>query len=331
MPAVLRLVLLTLSALASMSVPAQAWSDAGHKIIAAIAWRQLTPQQRQRVLSLLTHHPRYVEDFREEMPDTLTDVEDRHEWTFLQAAVWPDIARGYPEELQERFHHSTWHYINHPLLLLPADRHVDIAELKLNLHVRPPQSADDTMNIVQTIRLARRELSDRRTPLRDQALWLTWLCHTVGDLHQPLHSTTMINAARLPEGDRGGNTIPTKQRGNLHALWDNFPGGKLQLAEARKRALTWMQDTELRAQAMPAARILNEDIWWQESRHLSESAVYDEEVRTYLKQLPPRPIDKETPKLTLSEDYLERGGQISRVRILEAGLRLGAVLQEIFP
>lgn len=330
MSGVVRRVLLTLMVLASISLPAEAWSDAGHKIIATIAWRQLTPQQRQNVLGVLAHHPRYVADFREAMPDNLSDPEDRHEWTFLQAAIWPDIARGYPEELKERFHHSTWHYINHPLVLMPADRHVD-ERLKLNLHVRPPQVADESMNIVQTIRFARRELSDRRAPLREQALWLTWLCHTVGDLHQPLHATTMINAARLPEGDRGGNTIPTKQRGTLHTLWDNFPGGKLQLAESRKRALTWMNDPELRAQALPSERVLNEEVWWQESRQLSETVAYDEEVRTYLKQLPPRPIDHETPKLTLSEDYLERGGRIARMRILEAGLRLGAVLREVFP
>lgn len=310
---------------------AHAWSDAGHRIIAAIAWRQLSPRQRAIILDTLSHHPRYAEDFRRHLPDKLTDVDDHPEWFFQQAAVWPDIARGLPEPQKALFHHGTWHYINHPLHLLPADQHHDIADLELNLHLRPPRDAEETMNIVQVIRFSRRELQQHHRPESERALWLTWLFHTVGDLHQPLHSTTMINAARLPGGDRGGNTINTKQRSNLHALWDNFPGEKIQIAESRKRALTWMNDPELKARALPASRELNEEVWWRESRHLSETVVYDEEVRSYLKHLPEKPITKETPRLTLSEEYLERGGHISRVRILEAGFRLGAVLNELFP
>ncbi|HET6423705.1 MAG TPA: S1/P1 nuclease, partial [Planctomycetaceae bacterium] len=232
---------------------------------------------------------------------------------------------------KDRFHHSTWHYINQPLFLRAEDRHFDIAHLELNLHVHPPRVADESMNIVQTIRLARREIGRAQLPDAERALWLTWLFHTVGDLHQPLHSTTLIDAARLPDGDRGGNSIPTKQRGNLHALWDNFPGEKIQLSESRKRALTWLHDVDLEAEAVGAADEVNEEVWWKESHRLCASVVYDEEVRSYLKHLPPEPIEKDTPRLTLSEDYLKRGGHVSRVRILQAGLRLGAVLNELFP
>ncbi len=312
------------------SRPGWAWSDAGHKIIAAIAWRQLHDSQRDKILELLSHHPRFAEDFHGYLPEALTDPVDQREWTFQQAAIWPDIARGLPEAEKERFHHSTWHYINFPLYLTPADREHGAAALKLNVQVQTPRASDETMNIVQTIRLARRELQQRHHPRAEQALWLTWLFHTVGDLHQPLHSTTMINVERLPEGDRGGNAISTSQRGNLHALWDGFPGGRIQLAESRSRALKWLNDAELHAEAAPSVRELNEEIWWQESRKLSETVVYDSEVRTFLKQLPAEPVGEKGVKLTLTEDYLERGGHVSRVRVLTAGLRLGAVLNELF-
>lgn len=314
-----------------LQTTAAAWSDAGHKIIASIAWRQLRPEQRTEILALLAQHSRYHEDFLRQRPETLTDHEERAEWLFLQAAVWPDIARGFPPTEKERFHHSTWHYINKPLYLTTADRERGAAALELNQVLEPPRMPEETMNIVQTIRFARRELSQTDRPAAERALWLTWLFHTVGDLHQPLHSTTMINVDRLPEGDRGGNRILTQQRSNLHALWDGFPGGKIQLAESRKRALTWMHDPDLMAATRTATRNLNEEDWMRESQRLSESAVYDEEVRTFLKQLPAEPLADNSPRLTLTEDYLERGGLISRRRVLEAGLRLGAVLNHLFP
>ncbi|MDP1797238.1 MAG: S1/P1 nuclease [Planctomycetaceae bacterium] len=310
---------------------AHAWSDAGHKIIAAIAWRQLRPEQRHEVLRLLSHHPRYEEDFLRQQPESLTDEEDRHEWLFQQAAVWPDITRGLPELEKTRFHRSTWHYINKPLFLTPTDERHGAAALQLNQAVIPPRAAEETMNIVQAIRFARRELAHHEHPVAERALWLTWLFHTVGDVHQPLHSTTMINVPRLPDGDRGGNAIPTKQRGNLHALWDGFPGGRVQLAESRQRALTWLHDPELLAATKNAARELNEEVWLRESQQLSETVVYDDEVRTFLKQLPAEKLTEPGPRLELTEEYLERGGHLSRRRILQAGLRLGAVLDRLFP
>lgn len=313
------------------SSPAAAWTDAGHKIIAAIAWRQLRPEQRTDVLRVLSHHPRYDEDFLAQRPESLTDVDDRREWLFLQAAVWPDIARGLPPRLKEHYHHSTWHYINKPLYLTHADEQHGAADLALNLNRFPPRQPEETMNIVQTIRYARQELVQPNSPPEQRALWLTWLFHTVGDVHQPLHSCTMINRERLPEGDRGGNLILTKPRGNLHALWDGFPGGKIQLAESRKRALTWMHDADLIEATRHAARDLNEDVWLRESQALCETEVYNAEVRAFLRQLPAVPMTEKSPRLEMNEDYLVRGGHLSRERILAGGLRLGAVLQTLFP
>ncbi len=310
---------------------ASAWTDAGHKIIAAIAWRQLRPNQRQDVLRLLSHHPRYEEDFLNQRPETLTDEDDRHEWLFLQAAVWPDMARGLPESIKPLYHHSTWHYINKPLYLTAADEQRGAAELALNRNLTPPVHVEETMNIVQTIRMARRELAHTNRPAAERAVWIAWLFHTVGDVHQPLHSCTMINIERLPAGDRGGNSVLTQQRSNLHALWDGFPGGKIQLAESRKRALTWLHDPDLTAATATAARELNEASWLHESEKLCESEVYNPEVRAFLKQLPPEPITEKSPKLVVTEEYLERGGHLSRQRIVAAGLRLGAVLNELFP
>jgi hypothetical protein len=37
---------------------------------------------------------------------------------------------------------------------------------------------------------------------------LPWLLHLVGDVHQPLHSTTRVSATK-PDGDNGGNGMVT--------------------------------------------------------------------------------------------------------------------------
>src|SRR5206468_2522083 len=96
-----------------------------------------------------------------------------------------------------------------------------------NLTMDPPVGATtDTarMNVVQVIRFARKVAADKQASPNDRAMLLAWLFHDVGDIHQPLHSAALFSTRLFREGDRGGNSIKTKQSGNLHALWDNFPG-----------------------------------------------------------------------------------------------------------
>jgi len=52
---------------------------------------------------------------------------------------------------------------------------------------------------------------------------LRLIVHYVGDLHQPEHSTALVDS-KYPSGDRGGNSekIPSKDgANNLHAVWDS--------------------------------------------------------------------------------------------------------------
>ena len=49
------------------------------------------------------------------------------------------------------------------------------------------------------------------------------IIHYVGDVHQPLHSTALVDS-EYPSGDRGGNSehIPSIDGvSNLHAVWDS--------------------------------------------------------------------------------------------------------------
>jgi len=52
---------------------------------------------------------------------------------------------------------------------------------------------------------------------------LSWLLHLVGDVHQPLHSTTRVSTTK-PDGDDGGNGVKLTSPANLHTFWDDVLG-----------------------------------------------------------------------------------------------------------
>ena len=61
----------------------------------------------------------------------------------------------------------------------------------------------------------------------DQARQLRFLLHFVGDLHQPLHASSLFSSEfPPPEGDVGGNRyyISGASSSNLHSLWDSGLG-----------------------------------------------------------------------------------------------------------
>ena len=324
----MRLVLIASLLVGLLAGRAEAWSEAGHRIIASIAFRQLTAPQQSRLVRLLEQHPRFQEDFQKHIPADLSP-EDRPEWIFQQAALWPDLARGIPEEVRSAFHHPTWHYINRPFYLTARDQEQLQSLLTVNLDLDPPASGDiEALNVIQAIRYARQQQSRPNHPASERALLLSWLFHNVGDVHQPLHSSAMFAEGLFPEGDRGGNLIRTGQRSNLHSVWDGLPGGRMPLREARNRALKLMSHSELRNLGTAAGRQLHEDVWLEESHSACRDAVYTPEVMAHLRSLPRREMPQ-LPPLSLTEDYLKTAGAVAERRVVQAGYRLGAILQEV--
>lgn len=84
------------------SAPVMAWNDEGHRTVALVAQRKLSPQARQWVSRVLAAHPHGVR--------SLSD-----------AAGWPDRVRDMPD-----FHHQEWHYINYPIFLDIPERPVTV-------------------------------------------------------------------------------------------------------------------------------------------------------------------------------------------------------------
>jgi hypothetical protein len=305
---------------------ALAWSEAGHKLVGSIAFHQLTSEQQAKIVAILKNHPRWQEDFESKMPAELTSEDERNEWIFQQAAVWPDITRGFQGDTRKEFTRGPWHYIDIPMYLTPEDQAALEGTLKENISLEPPAREEENMNVVQTIRLARRLLADKSTPDDKKAVMLCWIMHDVGDIHQPLHSTALFSRNLFPTGDRGGNSIKTDQRQNLHAVWDQFLGVRMSFRTAHNRAIKMANDPELSKMGTDASTKLVEKTWLDESRALAESTAYDSEVTGYLRGY----VDeKEAPPIHLTERYLKTGGGVAETRVVEAGYRLGAVLNQI--
>jgi len=278
------------------------WNALGHKVVAEICWQQLTDEQRREVVDVLRRHPRFDEDFVKRM-----DGQSEQE-IFQQAGVWPDLARNFAGEDRRTYHQSTWHYINLPVFVGP-----EFPLRSVNLETTPSGDSEN-WNGVQALKYCQQVWQSDASPAQ-RALALCWISHIVGDLHQPLHSVALFSE-RFPDGDKGGNSIPTVQGNNLHSLWDNFLGRSHRLNNVRRSVYDLSQEREF--WEVDAEAPVKD--WIEESRQLAESFVYSPEIRRAVAGR------GELEKIELSEEYLKEAGQHARGRVVAAGLRLAVVL-----
>jgi hypothetical protein len=184
---------------------AAGWSGAGHELIAAEAYRELSPPLREKVVHVLASHPQYAQWKNASRAEAAAPEPGLQ--IFMRASTWPDEIR----RREGGDNHPRWHFINYPL--------------------RPPKFAvlpDSTPedDIVYAIRVCEKSLSNPKTPLEERAVFLSWLIHLVGDVHQPLHCSSWFDADR-PNGDKGGNEFFVKPKGrgiSLHSFWDGLLG-----------------------------------------------------------------------------------------------------------
>lgn len=328
----MRIAILPLLVCLLIGRPASAWNATGHKLISSIAFRRLSPEEQGRVIAILKRHPRFTQDFSDEMPPELKEAgpAEQHEWLFQQAGIWADIVRSGPPE-RTAFHRPTWHYVDLPLFLDAPSRLALEGKVKENVLLAPPEGAtSDTqeLNVTQAIRLARRIAADRGASPETRAVMLAWVFHTVGDIHQPCHSTGLFSQKLFPAGDQGANKIKVAQSYNLHGLWDGFLGQNAEFRDVRNRAIALTKADDFVELGTAAAAELDEKAWRDESHLLAITATYDAEILLALRkaeaagELPAEP-------LVLSEDYLKLGGKLSERRVIQAGYRLGAVLKSI--
>jgi hypothetical protein len=329
-----------------------AWSDAGHKVVALIAWEQLTPGTHAQVIALLEQHPEFANHFAKPMSAELgasPSLEDRQRWLFAQAAIWPDLVRpplDGSKNPNQQYHHSSWHYLDLPVF---AD-----AEAKKLLASNPPvlhwtwkpgypQFIEQKLTAAQAIDKARQIVpAAAKHENTERAVMLCWLFHVTGDVHQPCHCSSLFSVKQFPKGDRGANSILLKDTtaSNMHSFWDEQLGTKATAAEAEKTAIGIMADSAIMEKAKAAGSNSNIKAWVTEGSVLAKDHVYTPEIiaavlksdvhtydKNHIRYEAVGPLDLTAGQM---QAYSANALATSRQQVAIAGMRLATTLELLF-
>jgi hypothetical protein len=306
-------------ALLVAALPARAWNATGHEVVAEIAWRNLKPEVRAKVLAVLKNHPHFAK--RLEPHDPNSEPVDYALRVFMLASNWPDMVRsGNPGERE--YHHAPWHYIDYPIIPEGTDR----SKLELPPVGEKLEPGKSPENILQALQWASERVKDPDAPAAEKAVALAWIIHLVGDIHQPLH-TVGVFSNEYPSGDRGGNLFMVKYHGsvtNLHRFWDDLLGGymsfKLVDAVADK-----VVEKHPRASLEKELAVTKPVEWAAESSSLARKVVYlDGKLKGITREASVADQGASTPELP--ENYDQTARDTARLRVALAGYRLADLL-----
>jgi hypothetical protein len=191
---------------------------------------ELDPAPRAHVMEILQTNS----------ADALADAVD-------EACLWPDTVRDSPDGSRS----SPLHYVNIPRHTVHYDRQRD---------------CPDGLCVTEGILKYAAELG--QPGLERERRWqsFAWLCHLLGDLHQPLHAGF--------RDDRGGNQVNIKYRGersNLHLFWDSLlANARASGKEGRMMPLDLLAEEGLPERWNPADIVT----WTEESHALASARAY---------------------------------------------------------
>jgi hypothetical protein len=277
-----------------LSAPANAWNAAGHRLASVIAWQQLSPPARAAITQILAHHPDHERWVEKSHSTRGADI-------LAEASTWPDSIRHDPRFYDEKREAATPATPALPGLPDTA-RHKHWHYVDLDAAGRT-EAGELDQQIERLSKLA--GSTDNKTEI---SYALPWLAHLVADIHQPLHVGR--------HGDEGGNKVEIENPFNkrqaftsLHAYWDELPGSP------GLRGKRLEQHAERLIRQYPAPPQGNVRLWRDESHRLLAVA-YPDSNGSLL------PI--------ITDDFHRRSRDIAERRIVEAGYRLGGLLETIF-
>jgi hypothetical protein len=298
-----------------LAVPqAHAWNAIGHMAVGYIAYQQLTTVTKARVKTLLAMNPDYnlwVSYIPAGTPDDQRDL-----YLFMMAATWPDEIKrsgsGYEPDgpnggdappadtTQANLNvgygdmtlHKYWHFINTPFAVGDV-----------------PLPDVPTPNAQTQIEVFRKVIASG-VPDELKSYDLVWIEHLVGDLHQPLHSTTRITA-EMPKGDAGGNAVKITPASELHAYWDNLLG----LGDTSNYSVAVKAAKNLPAANPALVADTKVADWTLEGFMLAKTKAYKNP-----------PVGKGLGPYTLTPAYHTAALTVARQRVALAGARLAVLL-----
>ena len=283
------------------SISAQAWWEAGHMLVADIAYANSNSRAKRVIKDLLPYMDlestaRHSYEYNKSNPN----------YTLMAISHWPDDLYAFPNYLSVA---KTWHYIEDAY-----------SEDGIAIPINIPRD-----NVVWAINQFRKHLAQKKANKYSRARALAYLVHFVGDIHQPLHCAEFYSK-KLPDGDRGGNNYKIyfkEENGdvlnNLHGLWDsalklypnkNFPYN-VNAPKDIDMLMKLIMDDYPKNYFKSELKVLDPEQWEKESHEL---AIYAHQT----------PFDAKP-----SEAYLEQGTEIAEKRIALAGYRLAEILNDI--
>jgi hypothetical protein len=327
---------------------AAAWHTDGHMAIARIAWKQVDDRQHAYFAKLLKAHPHYELYLTAERPAGLPEIE----WAFLRAATWPDWVRdprGFGltpadrKAISREFDKPVWHYVNLPYVH-PADAdHFDAAAIRKEILEPAFDDQGEPRHILAALSQCSKHLSDPDRKESDRAVRLCWMLHLVGDLHQPLHATSLIASKSTfdpafdpPHGDLGGNRLAVKgtagstKATKLHFYWDALLFSEEPPFEGVETVVVGLLN-EFKRDALDELKATEVPQWAEESLGLAKDVVYQGEAG-FLKAraLPTGKIELvglDAP--VLPDAYQKKAEGVARRRMALAGYRLADQLTAI--
>ena len=248
-----------------------AWGSDGHSAIGILAISQLQPDALRELESIV---------------NPLTKQ------AMTEACNWPDVKR----ETEEWAWSAPLHYINIPRGETVYSESRDCPqEVGHQHHPQRPKQLCAT----QGIKHYASELSNQQATILQRWQAFAWLCHLVGDLHQPLHAGFA--------DDRGGNdfdVIFNDEQMNLHGFWD--------FAMIHQEAGSW-QYLVGQLSAFPVVHTGSEwspemvNDWTNDSHNLASERLY--------------PTTK-----TIRKNYVEKSWVLTQQQITLAASRLATII-----
>jgi len=290
-----------------------AWWNGGHETIAYIAYQKLTRATRKRVDALLQRNPMYATWTRGVAANQQGLV------AFVKAATWADCiksavcASGYTSDggdnppgnstdaqnigYDDHLMHKYWHFIDKPY--------------SAGAPGQPPKEPNTLTEItLLTAAIGTDESDDIKS------YDVVWLEHLVGDIHQPLHSSSRFTKNN-PKGDAGGNLVvfcARPCRDELHAYWDGLLGDKPAIARIKTAG-----DTLLKRKKPAKTSETDPVKWVDESFALATSKVYVAPIS-----------DENDPGQSISArpdaKYASSANRVAKSQALLAGYRLANLL-----
>ena len=330
---------LMFAAVLALAAPAWAWIDTGHKVVAFVAWEDLTPAARAAIAATLRAHPRYEKDLLsggslEPVPPAVTagmtpaELDRR---AFAAAAVWPDLIKAFGHPMHH-YSHPDWHYINLPFVE-PSTRPAATSE-PAAAGSRPDRPGP--RDVVQALTAVTAELRNSATKPDQRAVDVCWIAHLVGDIHQPLHACSLFDA-QFPNGDQGGNSDIVLRdaryantRMNLHLIWDSLPGDFASDDLDRYEALGLRADPRYaRSTYGPQLGVTDFMAWAKESHQLAvDDAYLDGHLKAATATDGGRSNIGTAPGLP--PGYLLTAEHVAMRQVTLAGYRLADLLNGIF-